>query len=200
MAKSVMFGLLRAGMGNCGKHFPGHGYAEADSHHSTAVDTRSLRAILQDDARPYQWLSTALSCVMPAHVIYPKVDKVPAGFSSRWLKEILRGQLGYMGAICCDDLSMEGAKVAGSAVEGAVAALNAGCDLVLLCNQSLVDNGRPVDELLEGLQAAVEQGRVQVDPQSSEDRRLDLLPQTAPLPWDELMHHPLYQQALDRLP
>jgi len=124
---------------------------------------------------------------------------VPAGFSSRWLKEILRGQLGYTGAICCDDLSMEGARVAGTAVEAGIAALNAGCDLVLLCNQSKVDNGRPVDALLDGLAQALAQGRWQADA-NSETRRLELLPQTSPLPWDELMHQPTYQNALERLP
>ena len=199
LAQSLMLGLLRAGMNNCGKHFPAHGYAVADSHVARAVDDRSLKAILSEDARPYDWLSTGLTCVMPAHVTFPKVDALPAGFSPKWLKEVLRGRLGYTGAICCDDLSMEGARVAGNPVEGGIAALNAGCDLVLLCNQSKVDGGRPVDELLDGLQAALEQGRWQADPHS-EARRLDLLPQTAPLPWDELMHSPSYQQALERLP
>jgi beta-N-acetylhexosaminidase len=199
LAQSLMLGLLRAGMNNCGKHFPAHGYAVADSHVARAVDDRALTAILAEDAKPYDWLSTGLTCVMPAHVTFPKVDKLPAGFSPKWLKEILRGRLGYTGAICCDDLSMEGARVAGNPVEGGIAALNAGCDLVLLCNQSKVDGGRPVDELLDGLQAALDQGRWQADPHS-EARRLDLLPQTAPLPWDELMHSPSYQQALERLP
>ena len=199
LAQSLMLGLMRSGMQNCGKHFPAHGYAIADSHVARAVDDRSLKQILAEDARPYDWLSTGLTCVMPAHVTFPKVDKLPAGFSSRWLKEILRGQLGYAGAICCDDLSMEGARVAGSPVEGGIAALNAGCDLVLLCNQSKVDGGKPVDLLLDGLQEALEQGRWHADPQS-ESRRVDLLPQSAPLPWDELMHQPTYQQALERRP
>jgi beta-N-acetylhexosaminidase len=199
LAQSLMLGLLRAGMNNCGKHFPAHGYAVADSHVARAVDDRSLSAILAEDARPYDWLSTGLTSVMPAHVTFPKVDKLPAGFSARWLKEILRGKMGFTGAICCDDLSMEGARVAGSPVEGGIAALNAGCDLVLLCNQSKVDGGKPVDVLLDGLQAALEHGRWQADPHS-ETRRLDLLPQTAPLPWDELMHQPTYQAALERLP
>ena len=136
---------------------------------------------------------------MPAHVTFPQVDALPAGFSARWLKDVLRGRLGYTGAICCDDLSMEGARVAGNALEGGIAALNAGCDLVLLCNQSKVDGGRPVDELLDGLLAALAQGRWQADPHG-ESRRTELLPQGAPLPWDELMHHPTYQQALERLP
>lgn len=198
LAKSLMHGLLLAGMHNCGKHFPGHGFVAADSHVDVPVDRRSLKAILADDAQPYGWLGGALSSVMPAHVVYPKVDKLPAGFSSRWLKAILRGRLGFGGAIFSDDLSMEGASVAGSHTEGAIAALNAGCDLVLLCNQSL-NSGAPVDELLDGLTAAREAGRWQPSA-ASESRRLDLLPQSPPLPWDELMHHPAYLQAVAKLP
>ncbi|HWP20309.1 MAG TPA: beta-N-acetylhexosaminidase [Burkholderiaceae bacterium] len=198
LAKSVMHGLLLAGMHSCGKHFPGHGYVAADSHVDVPVDRRSLKAILADDAKPYEWLSTSLAAVMPAHVIYPKVDEMPAGFSARWLQDILRGRLGFTGAIFSDDLSMQGASVAGTAVEGAIAALNAGCDLVLLCNQSR-DGGRPVDELLDGLWDALRQGRWQASA-DSEGRRLDLLPQSAPRPWDELMHHAPYLQALSRLP
>jgi beta-N-acetylhexosaminidase len=198
LAKSLMHGLLLAGMHNCGKHFPGHGFVKADSHVDMPVDRRSLKAILADDAKPYEWLSTSLSSVMPAHVIYPRVDAQPAGFSPRWLKDILRLQLGFNGAIFSDDLSMEGAKVAGSHVDGALAALGAGCDMVLLCNQSL-EGGRAVDALLDGLAEAREAGRWQPDP-DSEVRRRALLPQTAPLPWDELMHDTAYQHALERLP
>jgi beta-N-acetylhexosaminidase len=199
LAKSLMHGLLRAGMANCGKHFPAHGHAKADSHLSAAVDTRSLKALLADDAKPYDWLGNSLASVMPAHVTFPKVDSLPAGFSERWLKHVLRGQLNFDGAICCDDLSMEGARVAGSATEGAIAALNAGCDLVLLCNQSKVEGGAPIDVLLDGLLQAQQQGRWSADP-DSERRRIDLLPQTAPLPWDDLMHQPAYQHALECLP
>jgi beta-N-acetylhexosaminidase len=199
LAKSVMHGLLLAGMQSCGKHFPGHGYVAADSHVDIPVDRRSLKAILADDAKPYEWLSTSLASVMPAHVIYPKVDALPAGFSSRWLQDILRAQLGFTGAIFSDDLSMQGASVMGDAVQGAVAALQAGCDLVLLCNQSMVEAGASLDNLLDGLWAAREQGRW--EPQAdSEARRVDLLPQSAPMTWDDLMHHAPYQQALSRLP
>ncbi len=198
LAKSVMHGLLRAGMANCGKHFPGHGFVVADSHVDVPVDKRSLKAILSDDAKPYEWLSTTLTSVMPAHVIYPKVDRHPAGFSPRWLQEILRRDMGFTGAIFSDDLSMEGAKVAGGHVDAALAALNAGCDMVLLCNQS-VDGGQAVDALLSGLADALAQGRWQGNP-DSEQRRLALLPLTPPLPWDELMHDPLYQRALEQLP
>ena len=202
LAKSLMHGLLLAGMHNCGKHFPGHGFVGADSHVAVPIDRRSLKAILADDAAPYEWLGTSLASVMPAHVIYPKADALPAGFSERWLKDILRLQLGFTGAIFSDDLSMEGARQIGGAVvsfsDAAAVALNAGCDLVLLCNQSL-NGGRAVDELLDGLADAELQGHWHSDP-DSEARRLGLLPQAAPLTWDELMHLPAYQHALERLP
>jgi beta-N-acetylhexosaminidase len=198
LAKSVMHGLLLAGMANCGKHFPGHGFVKADSHTDVPVDERSLAAIMGDDAKPYEWLSTSLTSVMPAHVIYPQVDAAPAGFSRKWLQDILRGELGFTGAIFSDDLSMEGASVAGNHTQGAMAALNAGCDMVLLCNQSL-KGGKAVDDLLDGLSEALLAGDW-VASESSEVRRLDLLPQTAPLTWDALMRHPAYHQALERLP
>lgn len=201
LAGALMHGLLRAGMAHCGKHFPGHGFVAADSHVAVPVDRRSLRAILADDARPYEWLATTLASVMPAHVVYPRVDALPAGFSRRWLQDILRGRLGFTGAVFSDDLSMEGARhLPGrgaelSYAEAAALALEAGCDLVLLCNQS-VDGGRAVDELLDGLQAEAARGRWQPDP-AAEPRRLALLPASPPLPWDELMLDPGYRHALD---
>ena len=202
LAKSLMHGLLLSGMHNCGKHFPGHGFVKADSHHEIPIDRRTLKAILADDARPYQWLSTCLASVMPAHVVYPRVDANPAGFSPRWLKEVLRQQLGFQGAIFSDDLSMAGARRIGgvevSYAEAAAVALGAGCDLVLLCNQS-VDGGDAVDRLLDEMSAAQTQGRWQADP-DSEARRLALLPTAPPLTWDELMHASTYQHALERLP
>lgn len=202
LAKSLMHGMLMAGMANCGKHFPGHGYVRADSHYEIPLDDRSLNAILADDALPYDWLSTSLSSVMPAHVIYPEVDELPAGFSARWLKGILRQQLSFPGAIFSDDLSMQGARqIAGvqlSYAAAAVVALNAGCDLVLLCNQS-VDGGQAVDALLSGLAEAQARGAWRADP-DSEARRLALLPKAAPLTWGELMHCAEYQHALELLP
>jgi beta-N-acetylhexosaminidase len=201
LAKSLMHGLLLAGMASCGKHFPGHGYVRADSHLDTPVDRRSLQAILADDALPYAALSCALSSVMPAHVVYPKVDARAAGFSTRWLKDILRGQLGFTGAVFSDDLSMVGARRVDdrevSYAEAAMLALAAGCDMVLLCNQSL-DGGAAVDELLSTLAAAAQRGEWRGDARS-EARRRQLLPQTAPLPWDELMMQPAYRHALQRL-
>ncbi len=202
LAKSVMHGLLQAGMANCGKHFPGHGFVRADSHVDIPVDKRSLKAVLNDCALPYQWLTTTLTSVMPAHVIYPKVDSLPAGFSPRWLQDILRGQLHFNGAIFSDDLSMEGARrIEGRSVsfaEAGVAALNAGCDLLLLCNQSVGD-GHGVDEMLEGLTERLVKNQWHAS-DSSEQRRRALLPQTSPLAWDALMTHPAYLRALDLLP
>ena len=202
LAKSLMHGLQISGMANCGKHFPGHGFVKADSHIDIPVDKRSLKAILADDAAPYGWLSTTLASVMPAHVIYPKVDSRPAGFSPKWLGDILRGQLGFCGAIFSDDLSMAGARLIDgqqvSYTQAAAVALNAGCDLVLLCNQS-VDGGQAVDELLDGMTEALLRGQWQpLD--ASEARRMALLPQTPVPEWDALMVQPSYMQALDLIP
>lgn len=147
LARGLMHGLLLAGMANCGKHFPGHGHVAADSHVAVPVDDRELDAILEDDALPYGWLGGVLASVMPAHVIYPAVDHRPAGFSPVWLRDILRGRLGFDGAIFSDDLSMEGASVAGDVVAAGNAALEAGCDMVLVCN----DPAR-ADALLAGLE------------------------------------------------
>jgi beta-N-acetylhexosaminidase len=202
LAKGLMHGLLQAGMANCGKHFPGHGWVKADSHTDIPVDERALEAILADDAAPYEWLNTVLTSVMPAHVIYPKVDPRPAGFSSRWLNDILRRRLGFAGAIFSDDLSMAGARVIDgrqvSYTDAAVFALNAGCDMVLLCNQS-VDGGAAVDELLQGLDRARHNAQWRPNG-ASEHRRLALLPAKPALHWDELMTEPAYLQALDMLP
>ena len=202
LAKCLMHGLLQAGMANCGKHFPGHGYVRADSHTDIPVDERSLEAILADDAAPYGWLTSVLTSVMPAHVVYPAVDARPAGFSSVWLDEILRRRLGFTGAIFSDDLSMAGARLVDgrqvSYPEASVAALNAGCDMVLLCNQS-VDGGAAVDELLEGLERARRNAQWRPNG-ASEHRRLALLPAGPALHWDELMTAPAYRHALDLLP
>lgn len=205
LAKSVAHGMLRAGMAHCGKHFPGHGYVAADSHVAVPVDRRGLKAILADDARPYEWMSSTLAAVMPAHVIYPRVDAHPAGFSPRWLREILRGRLGFAGAIFSDDLAMEGARhlhgrgpATLAYAEAAALALEAGCDMVLLCNQS-ADGGAAIDALLAGLAEQAAADHWHPDP-DAEARRLALLPHQPPLAWDELMHDPAYQRALERLP
>ena len=202
LAKSLTHGLLRAGMAHCGKHFPGHGFTAADSHTDAPRDTRSLKAILQDDAAPYGWLGSTLTAVMPAHVIYPKVDSRPAGFSARWLQAILRGRLGFGGAIVSDDLSMEGARrIDGRTLtptEAVLAGLDAGCDLALLCNQSL-GNGSVIDDTIDGLAQAQLSGRWQPRP-ASEARRLALLPAAPAADWDTLMRTPDYLRALALIP
>ena len=130
LAGALIDGLHRAGMIACGKHFPGHGHVAADSHVAIPVDARSL-AELAEDIAPYRCLK--LDGVMPAHVIYPRVDDRPAGFSQRWLT-MLREELAFDGVIFSDDLSMEGASVAGDIVARADAAWAAGCDMLLVCN------------------------------------------------------------------
>ncbi len=203
LAQALMLGLRNSGMGNCGKHFPGHGFVKADSHLAIPIDRRNLKVILADDAAPYGWLSASLDAVMPAHVIYPKVDTRPAGFSERWLQDVLRHKLGFTGAIFSDDLSMEAARrIEGrdvSFTEAALAALGAGGDMVLLCNQSVVDGGAPIDEAIEALSKAMVQGHWLPNP-ASEERRLALLPHGQAMDWDTLMVSARYMHALSLLP
>ena len=135
LAGEFLAGLAQGGVAAVGKHFPGHGFAEADSHLAVPRDPRSLAEIEAADLLPYRKLiPLGLAGVMPAHVIYTSVDPRPAGFSEFWLKHMLRGQLAFNGLIFSDDLSMEGASVAGDVVDRAKAALGAGCDMVLVCN------------------------------------------------------------------
>lgn len=147
LAHQLMLGLRDAGMGSVGKHFPGHGFVRADSHLEIPVDERSYADIEQADLVPFRRMAGyGMTGVMPAHVIYPAVDSRPAGFSPVWLQQILRGELGFDGVIFSDDLSMQGASVAGGMVERAAAALNAGCDMALVCN-----NCAAADEVLASL-------------------------------------------------
>lgn len=135
LASAFVAGLAAGGVASVGKHFPGHGYVGADSHVDVPVDTRSFDEIDATDLHPYRELiARGLAGVMPAHVIYPQVDDRPAGYSRVWLQDVLRGHLGFEGMIFSDDLSMEGARVAGGPAERAFAAIEAGCDMVLLCN------------------------------------------------------------------
>jgi beta-N-acetylhexosaminidase len=203
LAQALILGLQQSGMAHCGKHFPGHGFVRADSHLAIPVDKRSLKAILAEDAAPYGWLSASLQAVMPAHVIYPKVDSRPAGFSARWLQEVLRHQLGFTGAVFSDDLSMEAARHMDgrnlSFAEAALTALRAGGDMVVLCNQSVVDGGTPIDAAINDVSRAVMEGQWQPNP-ASEERRLALLPNSPALAWDTLMVSERYMHALTLIP
>ncbi len=179
LAGAFIEGLHRAGMMACGKHFPGHGHVAADSHVAIPVDERSLGELAEDMA-PYRYLK--LDGVMPAHVIYPRVDDQPAGFSSRWLK-MLREEFAFDGVIFSDDLSMEGASVAGDIVARAEAAWAAGCDMLLVCNSP-----DAVGELLRRWQPAADPQRV---------RRIEkLIPRQTARSWAALQGDKTYQYGL----
>jgi len=147
LAQAWMRGCHQAGMPVVGKHFPGHGRVRADSHKELPEDPRRLADLMMEDLVPFERLIGAgMEAVMPAHVRYPLVDDKPAGFSARWLRDILRGRFGFQGVIFSDDLSMGAAGAAGGYAERARAALEAGCDMVLACN-----NRRGAVEVLDAL-------------------------------------------------
>ncbi|MGB3288084.1 MAG: beta-N-acetylhexosaminidase [Burkholderiaceae bacterium] len=183
LARALIQGLALAGMAACGKHFPGHGAVEADSHHEIPVDERDFEQIMQEDAAPYGWLGDmVLPSVMPAHVIYPKVDPHPAGFSKHWIQQVLRHDLAYDGVVFSDDLTMEGATVAGDILARAQAALGAGCDMVLVCNRPDL-----ADDLL---------ARLKVEHSAASVQRIRrLMPRTPALDWDALQADERYQYA-----
>lgn len=148
LALALQRGLQQGGMSTCGKHFPGHGFVAGDSHFVMPQDDRELAQLEADDLIPFARMAEAgMGSVMPAHVVYPAVDGRPAGFSPVWLQDILRNQLHFDGVIFSDDLGMEGAAGVGGFVARAAAALDAGCDMVLVCNQP-----ERADEVLAGLQ------------------------------------------------
>ena len=146
LALALQKGLNKGGMKSCGKHFPGHGFVEGDSHHVLPCDERSREALEAADLIPFRGMSReGMAAVMPAHVVYPQVDTKPAGFSEIWLKQILRRDIGFKGVIFSDDLTMEGACGAGGIKERARLSFEAGCDIILVCNRPDL-----VDELRDG--------------------------------------------------
>lgn len=136
LAEQFMLGLKEMGFATVGKHFPGHGWVDLDSHVACPVDDRAFSEIEKQDLQPFKQLLEKIDWMMPAHVIYEKVDSETAGFSKYWLQEILRGQLGFTGRIVSDDLSMQGAAIKGGYKERAQAAMSAGCDILLACNHA----------------------------------------------------------------
>ena len=147
LANEFRRGMRRAGMAATGKHFPGHGAVALDSHLTLPIDSRPFSAINEQDLQPFrQLISEGLEAIMPAHVLYSQVDAQPAGFSTFWMQTVLRGELGFDGVIFSDDLSMEGAAGVGDFPARAALALNAGCDMVLVCNHP-----RAAQEVLDAL-------------------------------------------------
>jgi beta-N-acetylhexosaminidase len=159
LAHQYMLGMRRAGMPATGKHFPGHGAVKADSHLELPVDRRDLATLRGEDLLAFErMIHYGLPAVMVAHVVYPAVDPLPAGFSAYWLQRVLRGDLGFEGVIFSDDLSMAAAEAAGGYVDRARAALEAGCDMVLVCNHPV--GAREVVEALGGYEDPVAQIRL----------------------------------------
>lgn len=190
LAGALMNGMALAGMQACGKHFPGHGWVKLDSHLALPQDSRPLNEILRFDALPYQFNSTLnMASIMPAHVVYAEVDSRPACFSPVWIQEVLRVKLGFDGAVISDDLDMVGAHGAGDIRARASAALGAGCDAVLSCNNmedihTLVT--QPVPEMFEQVEVR--------------HRRLSRLrPEQAGLDWTGLNQSYTYQACIERL-
>lgn len=147
-AGTFIEGLNQEGMPAVGKHFPGHGGVTGDTHTESAIDPRCWADIAQTDLMPFAQLSSKLAGIMPAHVTFPEVCDSPVGFSTYWLQSVLREQLGFRGITFSDDLAMAAAKIAGSPLERGLAALDAGCDMILLCNEA-----DDAFSLIEGLEA-----------------------------------------------
>jgi len=138
LASAYIDGMKQAGMSSTGKHFPGHGSVKADSHIALPVDNRNVEKIFEYDMRPFSELIKAkkLDAIMPSHVVYAQCDPLPCGFSEYWLQKVLKQKLGFTGAIISDDISMHGASFVGNHLSRATEAINAGCDLILACNDA----------------------------------------------------------------
>ncbi len=185
LAHAYMLGMRHAGMAAVGKHFPGHGGVAADSHHELPEDPRPLADLRAEDLLPFErMIHYGLPAVMAAHVVYPAVAPLPAGFSYNWLHTVLREELGFQGAVFSDDLSMAGAQMAGSTpTERALVALEAGCDMALICNDRAA-----VTEVLEHLEHT---------PNPASQLRLTRLHGRHPRGWDELRQSPQWLKAVE---
>ena len=156
LARAFLAGMRDAGAGGVGKHFPGHGGVAADSHHALPVDRRSYEDLRLSDLVPFERLAVSdLAGVMPAHVVYECRDDRPAGFSRRWIGDVLRGELGFRGIVFSDDLDMAAATAGGDHLGRALAALEAGCDMVLVCNDR-----QGAIEVAEGLKVGPDPVRI----------------------------------------
>lgn len=177
LAVAYMHGMRAAGMVATAKHFPGHGAVVADSHHALPIDRRSL-VDLEPDVRPYRLLiDNGLAGVMVAHVLYPQIDEVPASASRRWIRGYLRNELRFQGVVFADDLSMAGAAAVGGIIERAERALEAGCDVLPVCNHrdsviALLEGWKPADDAAAALRrvrlrgkGAVSSGKLRESPE-----------------------------------
>jgi len=186
LATAYMTGMQTAGMAAVGKHFPGHGSVKGDSHHTLPEDDRDYQEIVSSDLQAFKrMVRVGIPALMPAHVVYTKVDNAPACFSSFWLNEVLRQRMGFQGAIISDDLSMAGAEGMGSYPERAGRAIEAGCDMILVCNN------RP------GAVQVVEHLKDYDDPVSH--MRLVRLHGRRPLERVELQQDSVWQNAVEKV-
>lgn len=182
LAGAYIHGMLQAGMQPVGKHFPGHGAVKADSHLALPEDMRSLDEVTQWDMQPFLNLfSSGVSAIMTAHIVFPAVDTYPVTFSPLWLNTILRQQHQFDGVIFSDDLTMLGAATVGTVEARAVLALNAGCDMILICNQ-------------REAQLAVIRELEKISTEYSSTRLSRMQGKRTPA-WLELQHNPHYQAA-----
>jgi len=187
LGAAYLAGMHRAGMAGVGKHFPGHGYVTADSHAALPLDERPCGEIAATDLLPFRRLVAAgLDAVMPAHVVYSDCDPRPAGFSPYWLRDVLRGELGFDGVIFSDDLSMQAAVEMGTVETRALQALDAGCDMLLVCNDPPA-----AITVLEALERA--------EPPAGLARRLDTMRRRAAPQWRDLHDSRVWRQALAAL-
>lgn len=182
LASEFRRGMVRAGMAATGKHFPGHGAVALDSHLTLPVDERDLETLSQSDLQPFrQLIVEGLEGIMPAHVLYSKIDAQPAGFSNFWIQKILREELGFDGVVFSDDLSMEGAAGVGDFSDRANIALQAGCDMVLVCN-----NPTAAEQVLEALP---------IENNPNRERRLQKMRGKFSMNREQLQADKMWQQA-----